>query len=309
MTRLLSNFLFGALTAMLFALSGLPIRAQRVLPRDYFGGISTHTGHAVGSVDSVEASMLRLWAAGVRRMRIELRGGEAIERADSLLCLTDGCGMEVFMAVPDTLLLLPAINAYLEKLEHGGHRVVAYTVVHTGCLGADQVRAGFVHLCEATPGALHGFSMADAGDLLFEEMARSGRVDFMALDLRYERQRWSSLDRVREAIGQVFSRLPLVVDGAVRALELWEKPLLIDCLDYPRDRAFRGEGTAVTLRDNVVSCARGVMGRYQGGVSGLFVGSWMGDAHCVARPDADVLYASDTTTIRLLTAKSYAHVQ
>ena len=130
MTRLLSNFLFGALTAMLFALSGLQMRAQRVLPRDYFG-----------SVDSVEASMLRLWAAGVRRMRIELRGGEAIERADSLLCLTDGCGMEVFMAVPDTLLLLPAINAYLEKLERGGHRVVAYTVVHTGCLGAEQVRA------------------------------------------------------------------------------------------------------------------------------------------------------------------------
>ncbi len=302
--------------AIYIVLAITTVQAQQVLPEGFFGGVSMHTGSPLGRLDSVDCAIASLKAQGVRQMRIELRGAEALSRLDTLLSLTDKHGMDVFVAVPDTLLVCPssdtintAVGARLNPEILRGHRVFAYTVVHTACVPSDTLIHAMARFFTATKGALHGFSMKHAQDPLFAVVARMPQVDYMALNMGFQVQQWASLDRVREAVGQVFSRLPFLVSEAVRALELTEKPLLIDYLDYPRDRAFHRPDSPANTRDNVLTCALQMREEYPDALRGLFLGTWVGDAESVRRQPTETLFSTDTTTLKILTSKSVEIVQ
>ena len=285
------------------------IQAQSVWPLGFFGGLSTHTGARLGNVETIDVSMASIKAQGVGFLRIELQGTEALSRLDTLLMLTDKHGLDVFVAVPDTMLVTLPATALPELVTSGRHHVMAYTVVFTNEVHSDTLFAAFNSLVAATPGALHGFCLRSAQDMLFRQMMRLPAVDFMGLNFGYMEQGWASKDRVREAIGQVFSRMPSLVIQAANAMELLDKPLLIDYMDYPRDNAFHSPESPVVMRDNILNFVRGQQQAYAEVLHGVFLGSWVGDAESVPLQPTETVYATDTTTISILTRKSDSDVQ
>lgn len=303
------RLIFGYLFVLLTIFGPLSIHAQKSLPADDFGGLSTHTGARLGDLAIVDSSMASIKSQGVSVLRIELQGETALARLDSLLTLTDRHGLTVFVAVPDTMLVTLPETALPELVTAAGHRVSAYTVVFTNKVSDDMLFAAFNRLAIATPAALHGFSMPNAQHALFRQMMRLPEVDFMGLNFGYMTQRWASKDRVREAIAHVFSRMPHLVTQAVNAMELMDKPLLIDFIDYPRDNAFRTPESSVRMRDNIIHFARHQQQLHSDALRGMFLGSWVGDAESLEWQPTEALYATDTTTISILTRKSDGDVQ
>lgn len=305
----ISQYFFTLFLVLLVGVANQPVSAQSALLPGFFGGLSTHTGARLGDVETIDASMASIKAQGVGFLRIELQGAEALSRLDTLLMLTDKHGLGVFVAVPDTMLVAIPTTALPELVVAGGHRVLAYTVVSTNKIHSDTLFAAFNCLATATPDALHGFSLRSAQDVLFQQMMRLSTVDFMGLNFGYREQRWASKDRVREAIGQVFSRMPNLVKQAVNAMELLEKPLLIDYIDYPRDNAFHSPESPVVMRDNILNFVRDQQRAHAKALRSVFLGSWVGDAESVSLQPTETVYATDTTTISILTRKSDSDVQ
>ncbi|MBP3227653.1 MAG: hypothetical protein J6M53_02585 [Bacteroidaceae bacterium] len=257
------------------------------------GGLSTHTGVPVGDADTVAASLDTLKARGITALRIELRGPLALERLDTLLVLTDKAAMAVTLAVPDTLLSALGLDAVTGRA--ASHSVKTWTLMRTATTPADTLLRQVRALAAATPAARHGVSFVSAGETLFQLVVSEPCVDYLGLRLGYEDQRWASRDRVREAIGQVFSRMPDVLHNALRQLELADKPLVIDYVNYPRDRAAHYPGTPVSMRNNVVNYVQHLAGGWPGKIAAFYVGDWTGDTSFLPYPPTETLYNSDDT--------------
>ncbi len=296
----------NVLLILLISLCTLPpLSAQRSLLDESFCGLSTNTATPIGNADSLQAALTYFNDLGINRLRIELCGEQPLPALDTLLSFTDKSLFDVFVAVPDTLLTDTLIASLPALVNAANHRVAAYTVVRTVYVRPDTFLSLLKTFCQATPAALHGLSVNSANDQLFNTVARLPEIDYMALNCGFREQRWASLDRVREAIGHVFSKMPQLVDNAVRALELPDKPLLIDYLDYPRDRAYHHPGSLVRMRDNVLNCALRLQQQYSETLRGIFLGTWMDDAAAAdKRPPSETLYTSDTSTLLLLARKS-----
>lgn len=303
--------------ALLFAMllatcATLSAWSQKALPSSYFAGLALRTDVPLGDSGIVAASLAEMRAQGIAAVRVAVgdTAESCLARLDTLLAVCDTVGLDVFLAVPDTL----AMDLGPERLHEvlsvvRRHRLKAVVLV---CGDERAVRCDepfAARLSSTFPDQLFGISVSNAHDGVAEAAARWPFVDFIGLRLGYREQRWASLDRVREAMGQVFVRLPQVLQSVVQALELSGKPLVIDYVDYPRDRAFHTSGSSTQIRDNVVSFLRDAIAAEGNTIRGMFLGEFVGDENSIPRQPTETVYPTDTSTIRLLVQKTPESVQ
>lgn len=282
----------------------LSASAQSDFPTARFGGLSTNTAFALGDVDSVKASFESIHTQGVEQLRIELRGNSPFGALDTLLSVAETYQMDVFVAIPDTQVVKFDMQALSTAVASHTGTVKAYTMVYTNRVPSAELADAFKQIVAATPGALHGVSVRQASDHDFNTLVRLPGVDFVGLVLGYKEQGWASLDRVQQSLSHVFSRLPQAVQQMVRVLKPLEKPLLIDYIDYPRDRAYHQPDSSVRMRENVVNLALRLFADHDETLWGIFLGEWVPNPAANATLPTEVVYDTDTRSIARLVSKT-----
>lgn len=284
--------------------------AQSTLPQSYFGGLSMHTAERIGCLDSVASSFAEIQKMGINDLRIELKDTSAIQiqRLDSLLGVAAPYRFRVYIAVADTT-LSNIRQAIVLKSDAKRPVIKAWIVMYTHYLPEGELQELLKEIADSFPEQSVGLSVACATDGVVSHAARWPMIDFLGVRLGYREQGWASRDRVRGAMGQVFTRLPLKLEEVYNVIELTEKPLIVDYIDYPRDRAFHYPTSPALIRENIITFVRRIQNEHPEMVRGVFLGEFVGDPSSVGRQPTETVYATDTVTIQKLVQKSMDEVQ